>query len=445
MTTNTQPTNEPEKFVVNKDELGYINTKLEKLNRRALKLGLEPMVLTVLHEFNEVTHEEGVEFTTKKAEITIVGKPPKIAGWTFIATVEPIETETGDEKNLINKMPGTPVEVPVEYRTASMFQCDHCHTKRQRNEIFVIQHDNGEFRVVGRQCIKDFMGYHASPEGLVRMAQEWSNFVAEVRDGLGGGGHGEIRVNLNEFLFRAAYFVNTHGYHNSSELDAYGSSVPVTKWATFNTFDIPEKARKTDPYYGFFYNSDGTTPGNFGMGTGMQIGRKRVKTMNEEEYQAAKTLASEARAHICSLVEGDEDKLNDYLYNMKSIMQMKYIAQRHAGYAASVFVVYLKHLGKEKEITEARKSEFVGTPGDKIEFEAKLIDVRCFDGVYGPGKILFFGDANGNRYKWFTKGNTTSVPVGTLVKIKATIKKHDEYNGYKSTVITRAKLSPVEE
>ncbi len=221
--TEQNPTNpEPEKFVVNASELDYINEKLEKLNRKATKLGLAPMVLTVLRKYDEeVKNDDHSVSVVKKAEITLVGESPKIAGWTFVATVEPVE-DSEEVRNMINKLPGVTVEVPVEYRTASMFRCDHCHTERQRNEIFVIQHENGDFKVVGRTCIKDFMGYHASPNGLVQMAKNWQSFVDEVREGLGGGGGGfERRVNLREFLFRAAYFVNMYGYRNTSEDDVY--------------------------------------------------------------------------------------------------------------------------------------------------------------------------------------------------------------------------------
>jgi hypothetical protein len=425
--STTQP--ESDKFVVSASELAYVQGKLAKLVKRASKIGVPPMVLTVVREFDEeIVGDDGTVIVKKMAEITLTGEAPKYGGWTFVATVEPID---GEETNMIHKMPGIGVDVPVEYRTATMFRCDHCNTKRERNEIFVIRHENGEFKVVGRQCIKDFMGYHASPMALVRLAQSWSDFVAEART-LGGGGDGERFVSLREFIFRAAYFVNTYGYQKYYTEDVYRAPRPATKYVTYETFYIPMKQAKIDQYYGFFYNSDGTMPGNFGTGT---------KTMSEEEYRDAKDLADKAYDHMCTLVAGEEDALNDYFYNMRNVMQMKYIPQRYAGYAASVFPVYLKHIGAEREKNEKKQSNFVGVVGEKITFVGKLIDVRGFTSSFGEGKLLTFGDADGNRYKWFTGTSYGDALVGDMVTVTGKVKKHDEYNGFKSTVITRAKIS----
>ncbi len=438
-------------FAVEKEELDYIRGKVEKLNRRAAKIGCAPIVLTVLKEEEVIVKKNASDnipedYAKVVVTIDLRGEPPKIAGWTFVATVEPTDIEGGDEPvNIINKMPGVTYDVPIEYRHASMFQCDHCHTKRQRNEVFVIRHENGEFKIVGRQCIKDFMGYNASPNELVRMAQDYANLVGEIRAGFGGN-YGEPTCNLQEYLFRTAYFVRKFGYSRGDDEDEYGMHRQATKWAVWGTFWIdgdyrrPESKRE-NPFYGFFRNTDGTEPINFGM----TINPKYGKHMSDQEYADAKAYYDAAKAYICELVGGEEDELNDYLYNVRVIMQMRYIKRQHAGYAASVVRVYQKHLGDEEKRRQREQSEFQGVVGQKLTIpDVKLVNARGFESTYGWSEILTFSDKTGNYYKWFTNTRAKlNLNVGDTVAIAATVKKHDEYNGAKSTVITRAKITPI--
>lgn len=451
-----ESTNSNTVFKVESSELDYIEKKLEKINKRAKKIGCEPIVLTKLGEAEEHGEEiddfGGLSVKTRKmVTIDIRGEPPKIAGWEFVATVEPAEeVNEGEEPiNIINKMPGITYDVPVEYRHTSMFVCDHCHTKRQRNEIFVIRHETGEFKVVGRQCIKDFMGYHANPNELVRMAQDYANFIGEVRCGIGGGA-GEEVCKLDEFLFRTAYFVQKEGYFKSGGFDDYGMMRIPTKEVVWNTFWIPHnrlkpETKRDDPYFGFFYNLDGTVPATFGMTRNPKHGKK---TMTEQEYNEAREYYEAAKKYLCeTLLARDEDDLNDYLYNLKTIMQMRYIKRQHAGYAASIIRVYQKHLGEEEERQKRMTSAFQGVVGQKIKIpDVKLVNVRGFDSAYGWSEILTFSDRAGNYYKWFTNTRAkVNINLGDVVAIEATVKKHEEYNGAKSTVITRAKIIPVEE
>jgi len=432
------------KFTVNHGELEYIKEKVEKLNRRAAKIGCAPITLTILKEYQqEVPQDNGQVALQDVADIELVGEAPKINGWEFAATLEPVDTETDDEKNIINRMPGFSGDIPVEYRSASMLRCDHCHTERRRNETFVIRHiESGEYKVVGRQCIKDFMGYHASPMGLVRMAKDWDNLLSEIHSGLGGG-HYTFTANLKEFLFRAAYFVKKHGYVRSGEFDEYGMTKTPTKYATWETIWIPGKYKQEDPYYGFFYHCDGTTPGNFGM----TKATTKQKTMTEEDYKEVKEYMEGAIKYICEVVGGNEDDLNDYLYNLRTIMQMHRIELKHAGYAASIYAVYEKHLGKERERKMREKSEWQGEVGKKITMpDVKLVNARGFDSQYGWSEILTFSDKQGNYYKWFTNTRAKlNLNVGDVVAMVATVKKHELYKDAKSTVVTHAKVTKIEE
>jgi len=47
-------------------------------------------------------------------------------------------------------------------------------------------------------------------------------------------------------------------------------------------------------------------------------------------------------------------------------------------------------------------------------------------------------DLSGNHLTWFASGS--DMEVGNTYKLLGTIKKHDEYNGVKQTILTRCKV-----
>ena len=49
-------------------------------------------------------------------------------------------------------------------------------------------------------------------------------------------------------------------------------------------------------------------------------------------------------------------------------------------------------------------------------------------------------DKNGNNIKWFSSGTTTYLEDGQTYKIKATVKKQEEFKNKKQTIVTRLKL-----
>jgi hypothetical protein len=90
-------------------------------------------------------------------------------------------------------------------------------------------------------------------------------------------------------------------------------------------------------------------------------------------------------------------------------------------------------------------SDFVGNIGDKIVVDnAKLLFRKEMPGYMGgTTELVMFVDVNGNKYKYF--GNSLSgMEKGKVYKIAAQVKKHDEYNGEKSTQVARPKLQLIE-
>lgn len=102
-----------------------------------------------------------------------------------------------------------------------------------------------------------------------------------------------------------------------------------------------------------------------------------------------------------------------------------------------------------KEINEPKaalpESNWQGVVGERSQFTLRLERLLSFETQYGTSWLHAFSDEAGNSYKWFgsTKlRNQAGNPVdeGAVVMVKATVKKHDVYNGRKQTALSRVKL-----
>ena len=73
------------------------------------------------------------------------------------------------------------------------------------------------------------------------------------------------------------------------------------------------------------------------------------------------------------------------------------------------------------------------------------------DTLYGFTFIYRFSDEHNNWYTWFTKSvdfardynEHVNTAPNNVYHIVATVKKHDEYRGLKSTQVTRVKITGV--
>ena len=125
------------------------------------------------------------------------------------------------------------------------------------------------------------------------------------------------------------------------------------------------------------------------------------------------------------------------------------------GMVAYAYVLYKKIIERlEKEAQRAAQraiSNYVGNVGDKITIIGRMEAISGFRTDWGYTTIFKITDDNGNVYIW----KTTTYPDvrdenGEIIKIDerklritATIKEHNEYNGEKQTVLKRCKVVAV--
>ena len=131
-------------------------------------------------------------YSTEMCDVTIIADRPALAGWDFLAVVEPL-----DGGNLIRQVPGAAV-VDGElspWRTGAI-GCDHCEAARRRSETFIVRADGsdpvipaGTYRQVGRNCLAQFLGGKSAAAILAALA--WPDVVRDCagddEDGFSGG------------------------------------------------------------------------------------------------------------------------------------------------------------------------------------------------------------------------------------------------------------------
>jgi len=377
--------------------------EIARLNKRAQKLGCNEISFTELRVWDkEITKDlEGNSippYLIRFHEIEVKGEAPKFNGWRFLATIQ--HTEEG---NILSTIPEAP-EVAAKYRECNPW-CDHCQIMRQRNDTFIVEHEETkEQKQVGSTCIKDFLG-HNSPEKVASMAELYFGFMnlcgeAESLE-WGRGSSGPYRFSLEHFLPYVVHSINERGYVSRKEEKESVDGRASTATIAFNTF----------------------RPGR---------GVEHYSPLQEEI-----DFAQAARDYVLTSLEGKER--NDFEHNLFTIAKLSGIEIRNTGIASYIVQYYRKHLEQE-ETNKARKlGNFVGTVGERLRgLQLKAVKISSFENMYGVQWVNKLVDDSGNWFTWIT--STQSFEIGEGVILDGTVKKHEEYKGLKSTLLTRCKV-----
>lgn len=395
------------------ENLDRLRDKLAKLNRRASRNGVAPIA------WGEVGR-----FTKKKADysrlddlgrpwmrdidyahVVVENRVVKVAGWTFTATLE----HAGEAGNILRRVPGAPGDIPTTYRDADPW-CDHCRTRRRRNDTYLLLSDDGEWKQVGSNCLSDFLG--TSPTYAAAMAE----YLLSVKTAMGeddfsgGGSRGYPGIDAKHFLAFVHRSINTSGWvsKGKAKTDFYGELRATADIAETMYINWRDKTR------------DRTT------------GKLYETAPTDEELAVAGEALEWARA-----LEGE---LDDYLHNLKVATAGSTMTWRSAGLVASV--IPAMNRAKEREIKRAeyRKraaaSEYIGEVGKPLTFTGTVVMLKELDGVYGVTYLTKFVEGDGNTVVWFA---SRPLDRGVTYRLTATVKAHRDYNGAKETVITRGR------
>jgi hypothetical protein len=373
--------------------------KIAKINARAAKKGFTGRI-TLDAERLEVTREisAGLNVTEVFYEVSIGGEAPSYNGWTLAAVLD-FDPEAG---LIVNTAPG--VE-SINREGLQAGWCGHCETIRNRRKAYLVRNaETGQEIQVGSSCIKDFLGWSG---GIVWVSE--SDVEHEVS---GGWGYSEPRYTVDTVLAVAWACIKVGGWVPASA--GFGQS--TTKDRTLLVLNPPTRLGDRDKAF-----------------------IEDVKALASTENIQAR--AAEVRAFILS---DDFAGDSEYVQNLKNLMSADSVTSRHFGLAVSAPQAYARH--QERTLVKATKdalpaSEYLGSVGDKkVEFTGMITHIRYLEGVYGTTVLYVIrNQSTGVEVKWFASREALGDKQGVEVSIVGTVKAHEEYQGRKTTVLTRCK------
>lgn len=411
-------------YQIPQQNISELQTKIDKLNRRAVKLQLPPIVLTVVSselkaikwDFNWETGKCDVPVKFIQINnITVDGLTPTLNGWQMIARLE-----STDNGNMIKKL--VDEEIALEYRTRNT--CDHCNTNRYRKDTYLLRNESGEIKQIGRNCLADYLRSEDYADMLAARAELVRSFesMSGDDDDFSGWGSYESRYDVIHILQLAASAIRCHGWVSRKSARAEDSTQTATADYVINHFHKCTNDSRAC--------------------------REKVCKLIIED--ADKATAEAALAWINA--QNEQQSRSDYIYNLQLTVKN---AESDAGIKSSEIALissavycYERSMQIEREKKLKPVSDHVGTVGERlIGLELRLTKVSTWEVNYGMSyssaqlmaRYSFTDMSTGTVYVWKTQAQ--DLTVDNDYQVTGTIKAHDEYKGFKSTVLTRCKLA----
>jgi len=386
-------------FNISPGLLGKVQATVDRLNRRAAKLQVAPVVLEV-GPVALVPNESGV--VVRMHPVTVSLEVPKLPDWRFLATLE--HTEAG---NIIRTMPGVEGLDLSPYRTCGP-KCEHCNIDRNRHDTFVVEHATDGRKQVGRDCLADFLGLGKSAGD----AAAWAEYLSQVAD---------LSAWITDPSARDSDFDGSSECGRGDGVGTLNFLAYVADCAKRHGFRTGKQARETMTTSTAEEAISRMFPGK---------GKVCIPPSAEADYEAAAALLWAQAIEVKS----------DFDHNLKVIASAEYITFRDCGIAA--YIIQAHRRAQEQVIERAARpvSKHFGTPGVRVK-KATLVykGSASFDSAYGITYIHRFVTPEGDQAIWKT-GNGINNDIGTAFQADYTIKEHGEWKGNLQTVLTRVKI-----
>lgn len=411
--------------VLDKSDYAIVHEAVTKANRKAEKLGQPGFVLTSAPAPDREIRVEDpfnpggwkVIGTVEQVEVTVTGTPPRIAGWTFVAT---LEWDVVSHEVVIKKIDGLDIDLTNARPQAEW--CDHCNSRRLRTNTYLLVHDSGEFKQVGSTCLREFLGVE------VHLNLLGFNPYAGIED--------KSPINRPTRLATLAVFrdvlaiTRAFGWVSAGAAYADNSKTSTKERLTAAYFDRSSK------------------------GLGEDTRKGAAEHIREDDEETAKAILEWVR----TVVDNSE-----YVANLKAACAATEVREIDANTTVSIDTFAVTNLGlvvsapyayqryterqaaRAAENTSTAHSEFQGTVKERLRgLHLTVKSTRYIDGDFGTSLLVVLADEKGNAFKWFATSWPQSLEtVGATVVLDGTVKKHEIYNDRKSTVLTRCTVKEV--
>jgi hypothetical protein len=401
--------------------------KLEKLNKKAKKLGFPPATLEVIKQY-KVESKEYPFVPMQYYQVKVIGEGPIISGWRWIGVIDHVSFSG---VSIVHKIGQDGEDIPSKYYDAPP-DCDHCNLKRTRNKTYLLKNlSTGEIKQVGKSCLRDFLG-HKDAESIASSLLLWDELEIdkyETWEESEGSGGGYMGIPIHELLFLGIVIIERDGKYiskNNHEFDdiptAYKLESVIPK-----AYKIPESKRNDGVFW---------------------------PTLKQKER------AVEALAWILTLDPEKYAKENgesfNFIKNLKQIALSKIVEPSGFAYALQILVMHEKDKRKQREEEKRNNLFFLGEVGEKISLNVTLQRKIPYDNQWGGGTIYVFESEDGNQIIWkpssaypktyqFRNGKWSELAgleKGDKVLMSAEIKDLQDHHTYgKQTVVKKASFS----
>lgn len=421
METTEKPTVPENQFTIPLPHWLEFQEKINKLNKKAGKLGCEPIRIEHLGEHQvEMRHHWKVEgqersraYKVPAKVILLHGAAPKLEGFEFIARIEYLADHA---TMLFHTVPGIETKIDERFRGLGAGTCEHCKTQRWRKDCFVVREiATGVQTQVGRQCLADFTGIN-NPQMLAAKAS-WLHTFADLR------GESERmwrdwsaqQIDTLWALQLTSAAIGKHGWtpkSASSETRASTASYVVEHFMGWPTDPEEQKALKA-------------------MAELAELPVHRDRARKAWEWVRGE-LKEKARS--------------DYELNLVTLCCGELAEIKHLGIICSAIAAWqratdqkIEYARKQQEL--AKSQHLDGTIGQRLrDIECTVQQVRALEaGQWGPKTLVKFLTVNGDLLTWFASGDK-DFEVGEKVKITGTVKQFKEFRGVKETQLARVTI-----
>lgn len=170
---------------------------------------------------------------------------------------------------------------------------------------------------------------------------------------------------------------------------------------------------------------------------------KMAKPGEHSATEEARNKADEAISYFAALPESEAAD-SELARNLRVLANAGFCSSKSYSLACALWVCYQVVLSKkdraEKEAARIARSQFFGTPGERIKnITATVIAVFSYDSDFGTQWKTIMEDDNGN----VLVGKDLGAERGERVTFTATVKEHTVYRECKQTVLLRAKVQEI--
>lgn len=395
-------------YAIYEDFFPDVEKKLNRIAKKCVKHGNDFIFEIKGEEVRERYNKELDRKEYHKFILVEVEGTAKIDNWECVAVLE--INRCG---NIIRRI-NTEIEVPERFKNSEDV-CEHCNTKRHRNNLYVIHNtETDEWKQVGGNCLNLYT------HGLnMEYVTAYMNGITELEENDGVfGGNGKPYYSVKEILSYAVEIISKTGYFNAQ---SFLPTKELVSWVACCRFD---KALKE-------INND------------LEGARLMVRFSENDFYKDDTEAVVNEIIEYYKSVEDD----SEFIHNIHVMLNEGYIQHKNFGFLCYLPEGYARHIQKEVEKAKRAeiiaKSEYFGNVGeryiDKIIHDVKL--VTSWETQFGITHIYKIVLDNGAVLIWKTNKGLYLENGEEFDKISFSIKSHNEYKGEKQTEVTRCKVT----